>query len=94
MSEFKSYPRLGSIEARPYEHGDQASGHISISEADLTLPTLKGGMVARNPDNHDDQWYIAPAYFAKHYGLAADGPMPCWCPYCGEPHSVAQRAAK
>jgi len=67
-SEFRLYKRRGSIEARPYEHGDQSRFSLSISEADLKRPTLLGGWVARNPDNHDDQWYIAPEYFAKHYG--------------------------
>lgn len=65
--EWKLYRRLGEIEARPYQHGDQAVSSISISEADLRLNTLVGGYVARNPDNHADQWYIAPDYFAKHY---------------------------
>lgn len=69
---FRTYKRVGAIEARPYERGDQATLNISISEADLTLPTLVGGMVARNPDNHKDMWYIAATYFAKHY--SADEP--------------------
>lgn len=87
---FRTYKRVGAIEARPYERGDQATHNISISEADLTLPTLVGGMVARNPDNHDDMWYIAAAYFAKHY--SADEPEVVQCPTCLEAHELLTRA--
>jgi hypothetical protein len=71
---FQKYQRIGEIEARPYVKGDQATHEISISEADMKLPTLVGGMVARNPDNHNDMWYIAAAYFAKHYAIATSAP--------------------
>lgn len=30
--------------------------------------------------------------FAATYDAADSAPVPCWCPYCGEPHSIAQRA--
>jgi hypothetical protein len=40
---------------------------ISVSPADRYRPSLVGGMVARNPDNHDDLWYIAPEFFHKNY---------------------------
>lgn len=66
-SEFKKYRRSNIAEMRPYVHGDQAIHVISISEEDLKLPTLVGGMVARNPDNHADQWYVAKAYFDKNF---------------------------
>lgn len=58
------YVRIGAIEARPYIHGESMKG-ISVSDADQ--PPKVGGMIARNPDNHADQWYIAEAYFAKQY---------------------------
>lgn len=93
MSEFKTYSRVGSIEARFYVAGEDLS-RVSVSFEDSKRSTWEGGFIARNPANHDDQWFIAPGYFAKHYGPASDGPVPCWCPYCGEPHSVAQRASK
>ncbi len=67
MNNFKRYKRKGSIEARPYEHGDQSRTEISFSEADLNRNTLAGGYVARNPDNPKDQWYINPDYFTKNY---------------------------
>jgi len=67
------YQRVGSIEARPYEPDDRNNPRISISMADALKP-LDGGMVARNPANHDDLWYIAREYFAKHYGSAPPPP--------------------
>ncbi len=77
MSEYKSYKRKGQIEARPWTNDDAsalAKGpiHISVSAADRMAAYMQPaiGMVARNPDNHDDQWYIAPDYFAKHYESA------------------------
>jgi len=69
MEAFKTYQRKGSIEARPYEPGELLQG-VSVSPADMKRTSLAGGMIARNPDNHEDQWYIAPEYFAKHYGPA------------------------
>jgi hypothetical protein len=69
MSEFKTYPRKGSCTARPYVPGEDLS-HISVSEPDLNRRTLDGGMIARNPDNHADEWYINPEFFAKNYGEA------------------------
>lgn len=64
------YQRVGSIEARPYEKRDGFDTRLSVSAADRNRDSLEGGMVARNPDNHDDRWYIAPEYFAKHYRAA------------------------
>jgi len=68
--EWVKYERTGSIEVRPATEADRSGPGISISETDLRLPSLVGGMIARNPANHDDQWYIAAEYFAKHYRAA------------------------
>jgi hypothetical protein len=77
MSEFKTYKRVGEIEAREAEPADWPNKYdlrrISISPADWENGFTQGGMVARNPANHDDQWYIAPDYFAKHYAEIASG---------------------
>lgn len=73
MSElFKKYSRLGEAEARPLttaeESGDIDSS-ISISKEDMEAGSPKAGdMVARNPDNHNDQWLIASTYFSKNFG--------------------------
>ena len=64
MDNFKKYQRKGFIEARPYIAGESLSG-ISVSKEDDPLSDM--GMIARNPDNHEDQWYIARAFFEKNY---------------------------
>ena len=60
---WKHYKRKGLTEARPYVHGEDLSS-VSVSAEDDPLTDM--GMIARNPDNHDDQWYIARAYFDKN----------------------------
>jgi hypothetical protein len=73
-----NYPRKGSIDARPwtavdaagYRNGYKLPG-VSVSDADKYTACNPVGYVARNPDNHADQWYIAPDYFAKHYAASA-----------------------
>ena len=59
------YRRKGLSEMRPYVKGEDMEG-ISISDPDKGLPTLEGGMIARNPKNHADQWYVAQKYFAEN----------------------------
>jgi hypothetical protein len=56
------YKRKGLTEARPYVPGESMIG-ISVSNTDVPK---EGGMIARNPTDHMDQWYIAPEYFAKN----------------------------
>ena len=55
------------IEARPYVSGESLEG-ISVSDEDRTR-FLEGGMIARNPDNPKDQWYINVRYFSQHYEI-------------------------
>lgn len=71
MSEFKQYKRKGLSEMRPYVKGEDMTG-IMISEADKQLFTLEGGMVARNPKNHDDKWYVAKKYFEDNLELVQE----------------------
>ena len=66
--EFKQYRRKGYSEMRPFIEGE-STDNISISPEDLKLPTLVGGMVARNPKNHADQWYVAKKYFEENLEL-------------------------
>lgn len=67
MNEWKQYKRKGSIEARPYVPGEDLDG-ISVSNFDNYMNCLKlGGMIARNPSNPDDQWFINETYFKDHY---------------------------
>jgi hypothetical protein len=69
MSEWKQYKRKGLSEMRPYVLNEDMTG-ISVSDEDKKLPTLEGGMVARNPKNHADQWYVAKKYFEENLELA------------------------
>ncbi len=48
---------------RPYVPGEDLTG-ISVSKEDA--PEV-GGMIAKNPDNEADQWYVAKAYFEKNF---------------------------
>ena len=63
MSEFSKYRRSNVAEMRPYIPGEDLS-KVSVSD---TLTPEQGGMIARNPDDHDDQWYVASDYFAKNF---------------------------
>lgn len=63
MSEFKKYRRSGLAEMRPYVQGEDLTG-ISCSEGDVPF---QGGMIARNPNDHTDQWYVNEKYFAENF---------------------------
>lgn len=64
MSEWRLYERKRSFsEMRPYEPGEDLTG-ISVSKQDTPE---EGGMIARNGDNFDDQWYVGKAYFEKNF---------------------------
>lgn len=62
--EWKQYRRKGLSEMRPYVFGEDLSG-ISVSSEDN--PSLDRGMIARNPKNHKDQWYVARQYFEDNF---------------------------
>lgn len=63
MSEWQQYKRKGVSEMRPYIKGEDLTT-ISVSAEDK--PETDMGMVARNPNNHADQWYVARAYFEEN----------------------------
>ncbi len=67
MTNWKTYKRKGITEMRPYHKGEDLSG-VSVSEADN--PETDMGMIARNSENHKDQWYVAREYFETHYEIA------------------------
>jgi len=60
--------RIGSIEVTPWTP-ETNMVRVSVSPADQDRPSLLGGWIARNPENPDDRWYIAPEYFRKHYRM-------------------------
>lgn len=61
---WKKYRRKGLSEMRPYIEGEDLTG-ISVSKPDD--PETDIGMVARNPKNHNDQWYVARKYFEENF---------------------------
>jgi hypothetical protein len=67
MEEFKQYKRKGLSEMRPYVLGEDLS-NISVAAVDKPLTDM--GMIARNPKNHADQWYVARKYFEDNLELA------------------------
>lgn len=69
MSEWKQYRRTNIAEMRPYVFGEDLTD-ISVSNTDDPQEDL--GMIARNPENHDDQWYVAHDYFADNFEPSND----------------------
>ena len=65
MNEFKKYTRKGFSEMRPYIPGEDLD-NVSVADVDIPAP---GGMIARNPQNHDDMWYVAEQYFKDNLVL-------------------------
>jgi len=64
MGEWKKYRRTNIAEMRPYVFRED-NKYISISGVDC--PDNDMGMVARNPKNHEDQWYVAREYFKDNF---------------------------
>jgi hypothetical protein len=62
--EWKKFKRKGSSEMRPYIKAEDMS-KISVSKEDN--PETDMGMIARNPKNHADQWYVAKKYFEDNF---------------------------
>jgi len=60
---FKRFRKSGIAELRPYIPGEDLTG-ISVNKEDTPE---EGGMISRNPDNHEDQYYVAKAFFQKNY---------------------------
>ena len=70
MSEFKQYRRKQIAELRPYVQDENMDG-ISVSDADAKAGSPKAGdMIARNPENHEDQWLVAAQYFTDNFEAA------------------------
>jgi hypothetical protein len=63
-SEFAKYKRTNIAEMRYYIKGESLE-NISVSKEDN--PEIDLGMVARNPNNHKDQRYVARKYFEENF---------------------------
>jgi hypothetical protein len=66
MSEFKNYRKKNVQPMRPYVVGEDLTG-VSVSAEDT--PEI-GGMIAQNPNNPSDKWYVAKKFFEDNYELA------------------------
>lgn len=65
MNGFKKYRRKNYSEMRPYIPGEDLS---RVSVANVDAPE-KGGMIARNPEDHTDLWYVSKKYFKENLEL-------------------------
>ena len=61
----KMYRKKHLQPMRPYAVGEDLSG-ISVSEDETPED---GGMIAINPNNPDDKWYVAKQFFEDNYEL-------------------------
>lgn len=64
MSEFKEYQNIQTKEIRPYVKGEDLTG-ISITEG--INPEKDKCYIARDPNNHEDQWYITKKFFKENF---------------------------
>ncbi len=63
---FKQYRRKQIAELRPFVPEDDMYG-VSVSLEDAKAGSPKeGDMIARNPKNHADQWYVNEKYFNEN----------------------------
>jgi hypothetical protein len=64
--DWKKYRRTNVAEMRHYVEGEDLEMQgISVSATDN--PKEDKGMIARNPKNHKDQWYVARKYFEDNF---------------------------
>jgi hypothetical protein len=70
---WKQYRRSNFAEMRAIEPGEDIGLEgVSISGPDLMLletnpEEFARGFIARNPLNHDDQWYVSRHYFELNF---------------------------
>jgi hypothetical protein len=73
VSDFQRYRRKQIAELRPYVPGERLEG-VSISQADRDAGSPKAGdMIARNPQNHVDQWLVSAQYFVANFEPIDEG---------------------
>lgn len=67
MEQFKKYRKSAIAEMRPYINGESMD-NITVSPEDIKDGSPKSGdMIARNPNNHNDQWLVSEQYFKYNY---------------------------
>ena len=62
----KNYRKKQLQPMRPYKPGESLTG-VSVNPGDV--PAV-GGMIAVNPNDPNDQWYVSEAFFKENYELA------------------------
>ena len=68
MKEFKKYNKTRKSEMRPYIKGEILPKCISRINSKTDIEMLReGDMIARNPDNHNNQWLITKEYFTENF---------------------------
>lgn len=63
MEGYKDYRKKNVQPMRPYVPGEDMAG-VSVSAEDTPE---EGGMIACNPANTSDKWYVAKDFFAANY---------------------------
>lgn len=63
MEEYKNYRKKNVQPMRPYVVGEDLTG-ISVNEEDTPE---EGGMIAINPHNSEDKWYVGKKFFEDNY---------------------------
>ena len=66
MDGWKSYRRKEILEMRPYVPGETLRGVIV---SNYVRPQTDGGMIARNPSNPNELWYMSKKYFEENFEL-------------------------
>ena len=63
---FKEYVKKETAEIRPYVKGEDLS---NITKGMTLNHDEDMGMIVRDKNNHDDQWYVSRNYFEQNYEL-------------------------
>lgn len=72
--EFKSYNRIPKLlHMRPYVPGEDLTNVKVRADDD---PETDLGMIARDPQNHDDQWYVPRAFADSDFKPVVSDPRP------------------
>lgn len=68
MNEFKNYVKKGIQPMRLYVEGEDLT-NITVGEKDIIEV---GGMIAKNPNPDENDWYIPKGYFNDNYRLVVE----------------------
>ena len=72
MTDWQVYRKTQATEMRPYVEGESTVG-VRILAADMATGSPKAGdMIARNPQDHADQWLVSAEGFRANYVMRGD----------------------